>query len=89
MIVEEMAGDSNRGGRPAVRGKEKIIYDNSQRFTLRSIKDGFSLFKPKIIEFILIVYFNQEKPFLESLLKECSNFTSFFRFETDRLKLLL
>ena len=44
-----------------------------------------TLLKPKLLEFILTVYFNQEKPLIDSILRQASGFTEFFRFEKERL----
>lgn len=60
------------------------MIDYSENFLLDDEKEGLKILKPKIIDFLLAVFFNEDKPITDSM-KDHKRFAMLFQMELERL----
>lgn len=46
-----------------------VSHDRRDLYKILREEDGYSIIKPKVLEFILSVYLNMDKPVVDSILK--------------------
>ncbi|KAL4492562.1 hypothetical protein ABPG72_007675 [Tetrahymena utriculariae] len=60
------------------------IYDNTITYDVDDEKEGFKILKPKLIDFLLAIYFNEDKPYNDAL-KDHKRFYQLCEMEYQRL----
>lgn len=43
-----------------------VVYDYTENFVIEDDRDGLKILKPKVVDFLLAVYFNEDKPIGEN-----------------------